>query len=57
MKWLPLAESNFMITLSEECLVLWNTDLSSKFWKHRVVELSGRAFAFEIVNDHVVIAY
>jgi hypothetical protein len=46
-----------MITLSEECLVLWNTDLSSKFWKHRVVELSGRAFAFEIVNDHVVIAY
>ena len=46
-----------MITLSEECLVLWNTDLSSKFWKHRAVELGGRAFAFEIVNDHVVIAY
>jgi len=46
-----------MITLSEKCLVLWNTDIYSKFWKHKVVELGGKAFAFDIVNDSVVIAY
>jgi len=46
-----------MITLSERCLVLWNTDIYSKFWKHKVVELDGKAFAFDIVNSSVVVAY
>lgn len=46
-----------MITLSEECLVLWTTDLYTKFWKHRVVQLGSKAFAFDIANNNVVIAY
>jgi len=46
-----------MITMSEKCLVLWTTDIYSKFWKHKVVELSDKAFAFDIVSDSVVIAY